>query len=291
MRKVTQEEFDELLKRRELIVSLNLTGLDLNKDGFADYEFYNCNFNSVIKGRNFIRCSFVNCTFYETKFNDCVLDEVQFTTCRFPRSKFERCKMVDNKFLDCDLELSEFSEVLFTDGCCFWCSDLNFTVFNDCNMGDTGFVGCSGTHNIQGIDVFQLSVGRYPASYCAGHLSIGCKCNPLGFWLEHYKMIGEEEELEEEEIELFGTIIKYIANLYPRHAESIQIDTEESDTDLIAPILSMQSLLEEGKPLHGIANIWDDNQLDGKSVAHNGYSKSHGDWVENSYPRPNPDEQ
>jgi uncharacterized protein YjbI with pentapeptide repeats len=300
MRKVTQEEFDKMATETHVFTDLILNGVDVSGGVSEGYNrtFFNCRINEsgitteskITDSKLFNNFAFINCFFYRAVFNECVFNDVVFIDCRLMQTEFKNCQIKNSKILGSDLDCAVFSSILFDD-CDFIHNDLNGAHFNNCELSCVTFVGCENADKVKGVDLFQFTIGKYRGHYYTGHIKIGCRCYPVGYWLKNYKEIGEREELEDEDIELYGTIIKYIANLYPRHAESIQIDTEESDTDLIAPILSMQSLLEEGKPLHGIANIWDDNQLDEKSVAHNGYSKSHGDWVENSYPRPNPDEQ
>ena len=80
--------------------SIQAYGLNLNKLGLTDFQFYKCNFsncsfnNTFMNGINFINCDFTNS---------------DFSNSRISFSNFENCKLENSNFYNCDSRMNEFS--------------------------------------------------------------------------------------------------------------------------------------------------------------------------------------
>lgn len=61
---------------------------------------------------------------------------------------------------------------------------------------------------------WMLSLGRHTITKCDNDvITIGCHCNTLAWWLEHYPAVGRREGYSADEVGRYGSALKLIAQL------------------------------------------------------------------------------
>ena len=124
MRKITQEEFDEVCTNNRIrnILYDCVIGDDIVlPKQIKRIVFDHCKFDTVVTNIEFVLVHFKNCEFYNRDFSGCTFGHTKFSFCKLDSAIFSNCNISDT---------------------CFWCSDVRWASFNNANGNKVTFLSC-----------------------------------------------------------------------------------------------------------------------------------------------------
>ncbi len=95
---------------------------------FEEWDVHYLNLDTV----SFVDCSFRNCNFKSTLFNECSFKNCEFVNCDFSKSIHLECNHKASGFLSCDMHWSHFS------------CNMSTSAFSKCDLTDTNFASLGG---------------------------------------------------------------------------------------------------------------------------------------------------
>jgi uncharacterized protein YjbI with pentapeptide repeats len=142
---VSANRLAALLSRFEVVMDLNMPGLELNGFEIADRSFYGCNFTKSVFRECIIRnCTFELCFFDFSSHSDATYTGLNAKNCVFACSAFEQISFTGSNLIQCNFN-SITGTTLVIDDCDLLHSrfdgvrDIDLRMTN-CNMKETRFI-------------------------------------------------------------------------------------------------------------------------------------------------------
>lgn len=176
MKKITQSEFDKILKDHKKWLSGDSRGVRacLSNCDFRNCDFHNCDLRN---------CDFHNCDFRNRDFRNC-----DFRNCDFRGNDLSGCDFRNCDLHNCDLRDNELSGSDFRNydlrNCDLRGSGLRNYDLRNCDLTGSDLRGsdlrnCVGNRK----EVKSLFVSEeYPITYTSTHICIGCENHEIAEW-------------------------------------------------------------------------------------------------------------
>jgi hypothetical protein len=139
---------------------------------------------------------------FEDKYYEIDLDNMDFYNTNLKNAVFSNITIDGADFTDANLEGANFSR-----------SELNNISFDGSNLTKINIFKTNFSriflNNAKGLITAQLGKNLAVFQPSTRRLNIGCHSHNLDFWFENYKIIGEENEYTNKDIEIYHEFMKF----------------------------------------------------------------------------------